>query len=105
MRFLLNFSRRQKVLFTILFIFLILVFYLVSKELNEKKVSVIKEEKTFKNKQNETKQEKNEIVDNKDIVKEVIKPELNEKKKKVLIKQKKKRLLKKSIDENLKKNN
>ena len=46
-----------------------------------KKVSVIKEEKTFKNKQNETKQEKNEIVDNKDIVKEVIKPELNEKKK------------------------
>ena len=34
---LLNFSRRQKVLFTILFIFLILVFYLVSKEQNEKK--------------------------------------------------------------------
>ena len=48
MRFLLNFSRRQKVLFTILFIFLILVFYLVSKEQNEKKVSVIKEEKTLK---------------------------------------------------------
>ena len=61
---------------------LILVFYLVLKEQNEKKVSVIKEEKTFKNTQNETKQEKNEIVDNKDIVKEVIKPELNEKKKK-----------------------
>ena len=34
---LLNFSRRQKVLFTILFILLILVFYLVLKELNEKK--------------------------------------------------------------------
>ena len=47
-----------------------------------KKVSVIKEEKTIKNTQNETKQEKNEIVDNKDIVKEVIKPELNENKKK-----------------------
>ena len=96
MRFLLNFSRRQKVLFTILFILLILVFYLVLKELNEKKVSVIKEEKTIKNTQNETKQEKNEIVDNKDIVKEVIKPELNEKQKKVLIKQKNRRLLKKN---------
>ena len=70
----------------------------------KKKVSVIKEEKTFKNKQNETKQEKNEIVDNKDIVKEVIKPELNEKQKKSFNKTKEQKAIKKkSIDENVKK--
>ena len=62
----------------------------------KKKVSVIKEEKTIKNTQNETKQEKNEIVDNKDIVKEVIKPELNEKQKKSFNKTKEQKAIKKN---------